>query len=222
MSDTPEEFIAVPDDFPADAMSTSTKATDLARAKEAIAGPIPLMPEQPDTIVMLPQGYRHGGVYQTKAEVRELTGVDEEILARTKEFVDFFDTMVALGTIRIGDYDMSDFSLNDRKGVLQTLLLGERERLLLAVIQATYGDTKTLSFVCTACNTDNEFDLILSQDLEIKEVDDLQPSYTYTTSKGDLIEFRLVNGADQNGGASSGRIRTWPSRTPRSCPAASR
>ena len=172
------------------------KEDELRQAKEAIAGPVPLIPNPPSGSVDLPLGFRYSGAFQTKAEVRELNGADEEILGRTKGFVDFFDTMIACGTIRLGDYDMSDLPVSERRGALQTLLLGERERLFLAVIQSTYGDTKLVNFTCGQCQAEQEVDLILSEDLKVKDVDDLRPSYTYTTTKGELIEFRLVNGQD--------------------------
>lgn len=173
-----------------------TKDAELALAKEAIAGPVPLIPDAPDTTVELPQGFRFQGVYQTEAQVRELTGADEEILARTRGFVDFFDAMVGCGTIRIGEFDMEDMPVSERRNALQSLLIGERERLFLRIIQATYGDTKTINFTCGQCQAEQEVDLILSEDLKPKEVDDLRLNYTYTTSKGDLVEFRLVNGSD--------------------------
>jgi hypothetical protein len=176
---------------------SGSKADELLRAKEAIAGPVPLIPDQPSSVVTLPKGYLYQGAMQTKAEVRELTGADEERLARTKDFAEFFDRLAALGTARIGDVDLTEMSLSDRQGVVQTLLVGERERLVLAVVQATYGDTKTISFTCGQCAAEQEVDIIFSEDFTVRDVDDIRASYTLTTSTGDLLEYRLVNGADQ-------------------------
>jgi hypothetical protein len=187
VSQYPEQDVEVP----------SGKEDELLRAKEAIAGPIPLMPAQPANAVELPKGFFYQGAMQTKAEVRELTGADEEMLARTQDFIEFFDRMIALGTARLGDLDLTGMSLPDRQGAVQTLLVGERERLCLAIIQATYGDTKTINFTCGQCQAEQEVDLIFSEDLTVREVDDIRSSYTYTTSTGDLIEYRLVNGGDQ-------------------------
>ena len=190
MSFQSEEITGLPEEL-------GGKETDLLRAKEAIAGPVPLIPDQPDNDVELPNGYFFGGVMHTKAEVKELNGADEEALARTKDFADFFDRMVALGTIRIGDAVLTDMSMTDRQGALQTLLVGERERLFLAIVQATYGDTKTFTFTCGQCNSEQEVDVVFSEDFNVKPGDDIRPSYTYTAGNGDLIEYRLVNGADQ-------------------------
>lgn len=176
---------------------------DLFQAKQAIAGTTPLMGEPPSTTVTLARGIRHGGAFQVQAEVRELTGADEEILARSAKkgvmsFVEYIDSFVALGTAKIGTYDLSSTSFAERRLILQNLLLGDRERLILAIIQATYGDQKTINFTCGNCNAEGEVDLIFSEDFSIKEVEGLQTNlnYQYTTRKGDIIEYRLVTGAD--------------------------
>ena len=190
-----EQDVQMPTEMPGE-MPTG-KEDEFLRAKEAIAGPVPLIPSQPSGSVELPKGFMYQGVAQHKAEVKELNGADEEALARTKDFSDFWDRMVSLGTVRLGDLDMSDMSLTERQGALRTLLVGERERLFIGIVQATYGDTKTVNFTCGQCQAEQEVDVVFSEDLEIKEVDDIRPSYTYTSSTGDLIEYRLVNGADQ-------------------------
>ena len=38
--------------------------------------------------------------------------------------------------------------MTERRASLQTLLVGERERIFLAIVQSTYGDTKTIPFTC--------------------------------------------------------------------------
>lgn len=176
---------------------------DLYQAKQAIAGTIPLMGEPPSTTVTLARGIRHGGSFQVQAEVRELTGADEEILARSAKkgamsFVEYLDSLIALGTAKIGTYDLLSVPFAERKLILQNLLLGDRERIILAVIQATYGDQKTINFTCGNCNTEGEVDLVFSEDFSIKDVEGLQTNlnYQYTTRRNDLIEYRLVTGAD--------------------------
>lgn len=187
MSTYPDNDVPVPED----------KEAELLRAKEAIAGPVPLIADQPDGTVILPRGYMNHGVLQAKAEVKELTGADEEAFARVKKYTDFFDLIIALGTIRLGDLDLTEMSFPERQGVLRTLLVGERERLFLTIVQVTYGDTKTVNFTCGQCAAEQEVDIIFSEDLTVREVDDLRVSYTKRISTNDLIEYRLVNGEDQ-------------------------
>ena len=56
----------------------------LAAAKEAMVGPVPLIEHAPDTHIDLPRGLNYNGQVFKRAEVRELTGVDEEALSKCK------------------------------------------------------------------------------------------------------------------------------------------
>lgn len=170
---------------------------ELAKAKQDIAGPVPIVTEVPDTAVDLPRGIHSGGKWETRAEVRELNGSDEEALARFKDNADFIDGVVVYGTERIGSLDLSTKSFADRQSYLARLLLGEREQLFLAITKATFGDDKTLSYTCV-CGLESELDLKLSRDFLAPEIDGLQSgAFSYVSSKGKSIEYRLVTGADQ-------------------------
>ena len=174
------------------------KERDLTAAKEAIAGPVPLMVNPPECIVELPRGLFIGGEWKTTTEVRELTGADEESLARTRKPADFFDAVIARGVVRIGDYGMADRPTDERRARLQDLLIGERDQIFLKIVQATYGDTKTLNFTCGTCQSEQEVEIILSVDFKIKTVEDPQKTlFTYRTAKDELIEWRPATGADQ-------------------------
>lgn len=170
---------------------------ELRQAKEAMAGEIPLIPDAPGTTITLPRGLWNGS-WQTKAQVRELTGVDEEALAKAKDPADVFDTVLGLGTQRIGSIELTALSQAEREGTLRQLLLGERDQLFMAVVQATFGDVKKLSIRCTACNADQELVLTLSEDFKPREVTEVDgASFTYTSSKGDVIQYHPVTGDDQ-------------------------
>jgi hypothetical protein len=179
-------------------MPEETLEQKLSTAKSRIAGSVPLIPDAPDCVVDLPRGIFHAGEWHTEAEVRELTGSDEESLARVRETVDFFDQILALGVVRIGTIRLADMVVGERQAYLSQLLLGERSQLLLAVVRATYGDDKTIGVTCPACEHEQEIDLILSVDFKPKEVDDLQQaSYSYK-AKSWAITYRLVTGGDQS------------------------
>jgi hypothetical protein len=170
----------------------------LQQAKEAVAGPVPLIPEAPDCLVNLPRGLFVNGSWKTGAEVRELTGADEEALSRVKEVSDFFDAVIAHGVVRIDDFDLGDKPIAERQSYLQMLLIGERDQLFMAITIATYGDTKTISYTCGNCQTEQDVDLILSQDFQAKQVDGLdQTAFTCRTSKGEVLTYRLATGEDQ-------------------------
>jgi hypothetical protein len=113
---------------------------------------VPLMQDPPTNVVTLPGGYLDpdGGVYQD-ARIREITGADEEALARElrspqisiPRVVDIIlrRTVEALGPIQPVP-----------PGVLGNLLTGDRAYLMLAVRILTFGnDWEVPDFPCRFC-----------------------------------------------------------------------
>lgn len=186
-------------DTKTDPLDMLNKEQQLQEAKERIAGGVPLMDDPPSCIVNLQRGLLRGE-WQTEAEVRELTGADEEALARVRDMVSFFDLVMAHGTVRIGNEDLAARPVSERQIILGELLIGERSQLLMAVIKVTYGDNKTLNVTCPNidCKAEQEVDLILSEDFKTLPMEDPHKmTYSFPTSKGDTIEYRLATGADQ-------------------------
>ncbi len=175
----------------------TSKQQDLQAAKQAIAGPVPLLPESPDTTVSLARGLYHNSEYYTEAEVRELTGADEEKLAKVKDEIASFSTVIALGTIRIGPIDLESKTLQERKGILGGLLIGDRDKLFLNIVRVTFGDKKQVTFSCMHCGEGQEIDLLLSEDFPQSDGDITSRIFSYTTNKGDVVEYRLATGDDQ-------------------------
>lgn len=170
---------------------------ELRRAKEAVAGPVPIIGEAPDVTLRLPRGLFDDGTWQKEVTVRELTGADEEILAKVPDQLAFFTTVIALGVESIGSIDFASMSVVERKAELGDLLLGERDMLFLKVAQTSFGDRKDLTFTCTLCQAEQDITLILSEDFKPREVDDLKDLYSFSTSKGDVLEYRPAIGSDQ-------------------------
>ena len=88
-----------------------------------------------DTTVELPGGYVNaaGEVIRT-AEVRELTGKDEEIISKTNNLGKAVLTILQLGTVKIGNEIATDKLLDE-------LLIGDRDAILLGILKATFGNT---------------------------------------------------------------------------------
>ena len=170
---------------------------ELSRAKEAIAGPVPLIPPAEATKLTLPLGLYVNGVHKKAAQLRELTGVDEELLAKTKDPGDYFDLVIALGTTSIDDFDLEKLAVVERQAWLRSLLLGERDQLFLSIARASFGDTREITFTCSVCTEKQEVTLILSEDFKPKEVNLDGETWEFTTSKGDVLIYRLVTGDDQ-------------------------
>lgn len=174
----------------------SDKQAEIRAAKEAIAGPVPLISDTPLTTLQLPRGLFQRGSWQKEAEVRELNGTDEEALAKTSDQLAFFASVIAHGVVRIGEVDFTSVPIAERKFYLGELLLGEREQLFMKVVQVSFGDQKVLPFTCTQCATEQEFTLIISQDFKPREVEDTD-IMQYHTKHGDVLDVRAAVGADQ-------------------------
>lgn len=171
---------------------------NLQQAKEAIVGPVPTIDPAPDCLVDLLRGLQHNGRDQKRAEVREMTGNDEEQLARYKRQGEIFDAVIALGTVRVGDIDLASMTLAERQGHLRQLLVGERDVLFLNIARVTYGDVHRFPFTCTACGRPQDLGVTISEDFKPKVVNDVnERSFQYRTSKGEGLEVRLATGADQ-------------------------
>ena len=168
----------------------------------AIADPVPTMPDVPVTTVELMRGLydKDKDVWHTDAEVRELTGEDEEYLAtleRKKDlmFSEYMTAMLARAVIRIGDISM-DRPIEHAKSVVDKLILGDRDLLYLAVVKATYGETRLINSVCQSCGKMNDVDLEIDEDFPVKKPDfDVRKGLEVKTSKG-VITLRLPNGED--------------------------
>lgn len=88
-----------------------------------------------DNVVTLPGGYiTDAGEVITDAEVRELTGADEEAIAKAQNVGRALITILQRGTVRIGDEKATE-------KILDQLLSGDRDALLLAIFKATFGHT---------------------------------------------------------------------------------
>ncbi len=138
-----------------------------------------------DCVVDLPSG--------GTAIVRELTGADEEALAkinRVTHTAKFMATLLERGVENLNDEPATAQGLKN-------LLLGDREALILAIRVATFG--KTLEFkdyICTGENCGESLDV----EVDISTI----PSGTVSGApfevslwKGGEVEVRLPNGHDQ-------------------------
>lgn len=115
-----------------------------------------------DTTVTLPGGYVAftGEVHRT-AEVRELTGRDEEIIAKAGGSSRIFSAILTRGTVSIGEMPAEE-------RLLDNLLIGDREAILLGIYKATFGPTATVNSWCTGCSTTKEIELNIDADIKTK------------------------------------------------------
>lgn len=186
------------DVVPTSAQVWEEKEQQLASAKEVIVGEAPVLAAAPETMLTLPRGISHNGKWHARCEVRELTGVDEEILAKVRKPEETFDMMLVRGVVRIGELDLSKMEQGESRGWLGKLLIGERELLFLAIAKATYGDERTYPVTCRNCGLELGLKVRISEDFKPKEIPDIRErAFEYVTSKGRRISYRLAIGDDQ-------------------------
>lgn len=174
---------------------------ELAAAKRAIVGDSPLMDQPPDGTVTLFRGLYHGDSWHINAEVSELTGEDEEIIARAmaaNDSVGYVNAILLQGVHQIGPLVLSELPTHERVGTINRLLIGEKELLFLRILQVSFGDVREVTTTCPACRETNEVSFSITDDIPIKDLEDPQrPSYDFTMKDGSHIEYRLVTGEDQ-------------------------
>jgi hypothetical protein len=173
---------------------------DIERAKQAIVGDMPLMDAPPDTHVKLCRGLFQGTGYATNAEIKELSGDDEEYIARSlagSDSLSLVNAMLTYGVLSIGSVDLRSKTPVDRIGYINQLLVGDKELLFLRILQITFGDERVVDTICPVCEKRIEVVYHISKDIPIRELTDERPTYDFVLRNGDRLEYRLVTGDDQ-------------------------
>lgn len=121
------------------------------------------------------------------AEVRELDGADEEALSKIKDYGKGLLTILKRGTVSIGGQPAT-------QELLDKLLAGDREYLILKIRQITLGNSISINGACTFCDEEQTFEIDLNEDVKINKLEDkTERLFTIQTSKG-LVEFELPTG----------------------------
>ncbi len=157
-------------------------------------------------MVLLPGGYiDRGVVVHREVELAPLTGREEELLAASqrRESASLVTTVLSRCIRRIGA--ISPVS----EDVTRSLLIGDRQYLLLKLRAATLGDRVRATIRCPWPDCGKQITVNFSvDDVPVKESEDKGPTYTMRLSaeaagpeaQGEeyrAITFRLPNGGDQ-------------------------
>lgn len=148
-----------------------------------------LVYELPDTEVRLPGGYVTDDfeVFHT-VEVRELTGADEEALAKATTVGRMLQVILERGTVKVG-------SLDANREVLDSMLMGDRDTILLGIRRATYGNDITFNVTCNSCNEAHNVLVDLTKDVKIRELaDPSDRNFSVKLRKGNYADVSLPNG----------------------------
>ena len=168
------------------------KAAMNVEVQEVAGAPMEItIPSLPDTTVELPAGYYEGfsGTVDTVAEVRELTGADEEASAKIADPGKALLAILERATVSIGGKPAT-------KDILNNLLAGDREMLLLAIRKVTFGSEVTVEANC--CDGTENLVIDLNKDVPMKSLDDrISDRMFYMDIKPGKIKVFLPTGETQ-------------------------
>lgn len=175
----------------ADALAEQPKATTPA-----------LLTPPSDTSVRLPSGYvTPSGEVIKVAEVRELTGRDEEALGRVTSYSRIFSAIISRAVVSVGNTPADD-------SLLDNLLIGDRDALLLGIYRATFGPEAEVTAACQKCADVKTVIVNVDEDIKIKELADpvndatftvegRKTSYLVTLPTG-VTQKEIINAEDRN------------------------
>jgi hypothetical protein len=127
-----------------------------------------------DTDVRLPAGLLlPSGEVLSTAEVRELTGKDEEYIGKAGNVAKALAAVISRGTVKVGDLPA------DEK-LLESLLSGDRDALLLGIFKATFGNEVELAGVCNDCSQIKVVGIDVDRDVQTKFLVDPINDRTFT------------------------------------------
>jgi hypothetical protein len=145
-----------------------------------------------DSRVHLPGGYiKPDGTVVKYVEVRELNGIDEEAIAKSGTPAKALLTILARGLVDVdGDRPSKD--------VLDALLSGDRDAIMLGIRKVTFGKEAKLESFCPTCEKVHIFDIDLDKDVKVTELDNPidDRSWTAKIKKGE-VTLVLPNGITQ-------------------------
>lgn len=119
-----------------------------------------------DNVITLPGGHVTAlGEVITEAEVRELNGRDEEAIAKAPNAGKMLNTILVRGTVRVGEEESSET-------LLDQLLSGDRDYLMLGIYRATFGDETELNAFCSGCDDYKTLQVNVMEDIEVEKIND--------------------------------------------------
>lgn len=174
------------------AAAAATRAVEEAnRERQTPAWQTYSLKPLPVTSLRLPGGYlKPDGTYEFDVEVRELNGEDEEALAKGGNIAKALMTILNRATVKVGDEPVTS-------EILDSLLAGDREAILLQIRKATYGTTETVSMHCSSCRTDQDLEIDLDEDVPVKRLEDPDDRYWTMSLKAGEAQLVLPDGTAQ-------------------------
>jgi hypothetical protein len=183
------------DDSPGEVIKGNDQSlNDLTQKILKSTNPAPVIEDVPDTYVKLPAGLVSGDEVIQNAEVRELTGKHEELLAKAKlsnNAAKYIDTLLQCGVVSVGEAPATS-------ALLDTMLQGDLDALIMGIRRATFGATfEVFNVACPTCEAMNDLEMDLT-DIPVKELDDpLVREFIVDLRKGRKARVQFPTGALQ-------------------------
>ena len=172
-------------------MATVTDYDALVREATTQPAAVPEFPEPQspsDTVFQLAAGYlQEDGEWVREFEVRELTGRDEEIMARISDPGRLFVSIIDRGVVRVGSTPASKDVLNDLVG-------GDWDTVLVAIRIVTFGPEMSVRRKCS-CGQEYMAVIDLREDVKIRAAN--QADLQFSVGNRHHYEASLYSGATQ-------------------------
>ena len=170
------------------AASNATFANDLI--SKALAEPeVQIEPAKitppSDNFVTLPGGYvTPTGEVIKVAEVRELNGRDEEAIGKATNTGRLFAMLINRAVVSVGNVKATDT-------ILDNMLAGDRDALLLGIYKATFGNEAVVPSWCPGCKEFKSTSIDVDKDIKIRSLIDPINDRVFTV-KGKTNEFLVA------------------------------
>lgn len=159
----------------------AAEAMNVSDQEVATGAPKPQVTPPPGTDVELLGGLLDPftGLIST-AEIRELTGVDEELISKINDPGKALLSILERATVKIGTEPATT-------ELLDALYAGDRELLLLAIRNITFGsEIKLGPGNCPKCDFEQVFELDLSKDVPLKKLEG-DREFTINCKVGEVV-----------------------------------
>lgn len=145
----------------------------------------------PGPEVDLPGGFIDGATLVTTVEVRELTGIDEEAIAKATTTGKALNVLLQRGLVKIG-------SRQSTPDDLDLLLSGDRDAILIGIRRITFGETLDVTAVCPNCGVNQEANIDLKEDIPVTKLEDPIADRTWNVkTKNSVVTVALPTGVTQ-------------------------
>jgi hypothetical protein len=163
----------------------------------ALQDPVPEMPNPLSAHVELQCGLYHNETWKVTAEVRELTGADEEYLAAVEAKSDLVYAEYMTALLKRAVISIDDVSVQEHPEVIDQLIISDRDLLFIGIIKATYGREREFTTRCPSCREQNNVVLNVDDDFPVQTPTvNLQKPLEIKLKSGYKVKLRMPNGVD--------------------------